>query len=168
MFLCVLFPLSLVHIDAAEMGVQTVEVTAAAVATPPAVNDVEKGNIHWGKNMQRWRNDNIDIAKGSYKHFISFFFFTWPFFPLSFRIKCAPAPSSDCKTIQSLMLCLPAFLPFWMRNSFDRFVCLRAETFFAAARNEVKKLRIHQHSDESPPLGEFPPPPQKKKDSRSS
>ena len=62
------------------MGVQTVEggttVTAAAASasapTHPthgghtaAFNDVEKGNIHWGKNMQRWRNDNIDIAKGS-------------------------------------------------------------------------------------------------------
>ena len=95
MFLCVLFPLSLVHIDAAEMGVQTVEVTAAAVATPPAVNDVEKGNIHWGKNMQRWRNDNIDIAKGSYTHFISFFFFlfffTWPFFSTFFSDQVRPS-----------------------------------------------------------------------------
>ena len=31
----------------------------------------EKGADHWGKNMQRWRNDNIDIAKGS----LSLFFY---------------------------------------------------------------------------------------------
>ena len=44
----------------AEMGVQTVEVAATAPS-----NDVEKGTVQWGRNMQRWRNDNIDIAKGS-------------------------------------------------------------------------------------------------------
>lgn len=42
------------------MGVQTVEVSAAFPR-----NDVEKGNLDWGKNMQRWRNDNVDISKGS-------------------------------------------------------------------------------------------------------
>jgi len=42
----------------AEMGVQTVEVAAAAPSS-----DVEKGTVQWGRNMQRWRNDNIDIAK---------------------------------------------------------------------------------------------------------
>lgn len=46
----------------AEMGVQTVEVAATAPS-----NDVEKGTVQWGRNMQRWRNDNIDIAKGSCK-----------------------------------------------------------------------------------------------------
>ena len=46
----------------AEMGVQTVEVAAAAPSS-----DVEKGTVQWGRNMQRWRNDNIDIAKGSCK-----------------------------------------------------------------------------------------------------
>jgi hypothetical protein len=139
MFLCVLFPLSLVHINAAEMGVQTVEVTAAAVATPPAVNDVEKGNIHWGKNMQRWRNDNIDIAKGSCKHFISYSIAcassssSLLHFSTFFSDQVRPAPSSGCKTIQCLLLCLAAFLPFGIGNSFDRFVCLRAETFLAPA-----------------------------------
>ena len=44
------------------MGVQTVEVAATAPS-----NDVEKGTVQWGRNMQRWRNDNIDIAKGSCK-----------------------------------------------------------------------------------------------------
>ena len=74
------------------MGVQTVEVSQrpgassssaagggmAAPSAPAAHNDVEKQGVfaaaqaagssagdQWGKNMQRWRNDNIDIAKGS-------------------------------------------------------------------------------------------------------
>ena len=72
------------------MGVQTVEVSgivgvvgqpqpqhqqhrpgslmttaAGAAATAGANLDAEKGADQWGKNMQRWRNDNIDIAKGS-------------------------------------------------------------------------------------------------------
>ena len=55
------------------MGVQAVEVLAPPTAVPP-VNDAEKGNIHWGKNMQRWRNDNIDIAKGSWLVFVLFLF----------------------------------------------------------------------------------------------
>ncbi|KAK4012810.1 hypothetical protein OUZ56_025066 [Daphnia magna] len=66
------------------MGVQTVEVSSAnrpgagslMSPAPPATgvatgtNDVEKGTTgqksgdQWGKNMQRWRNDNIDIGKG--------------------------------------------------------------------------------------------------------
>lgn len=64
------------------MGVQTVEVTSSnrpgSLMTPASTttgaaatgtNDVEKGAAastdQWGKNMQRWRNDNIDIGKGS-------------------------------------------------------------------------------------------------------
>ena len=67
------------------MGVQTVEVstgnrpgslmtpattttTTTTTATAPGTNDVEKAATsgdQWGKNMQRWRNDNIDIGKGS-------------------------------------------------------------------------------------------------------
>ena len=55
------------------MGVQTVEVSAAIPS-----NDVEKGTVQWGRNMQRWRNDNIDIAKGSWNtaifNILSFYF----------------------------------------------------------------------------------------------
>jgi hypothetical protein len=69
------------------MGVQTVEVSSvnrpSTLLPPPLVlpptttesrsiaitaSDVEKGATsadQWGKNMQRWRNDNIDIGKGS-------------------------------------------------------------------------------------------------------
>ena len=50
------------------MGVQTVEVSAAIPS-----NDVEKGTVQWGRNMQRWRNDNIDIAKGLWAIFHVFF-----------------------------------------------------------------------------------------------
>ena len=66
------------------MGVQTVEVASVASVNRPGslpppllpptttgsaltTSDVEKGASsadHWGKNMQRWRNDNIDIGKG--------------------------------------------------------------------------------------------------------
>lgn len=38
---------------------------AGAATTAGASTDAEKGADQWGKNMQRWRNDNIDIAKGS-------------------------------------------------------------------------------------------------------
>lgn len=62
------------------MGVQNVEVSAIRPVSllplppPPTTGtataaDVEKGATsadQWGKNMQRWRNDNIDIGKGSY------------------------------------------------------------------------------------------------------
>jgi hypothetical protein len=69
------------------MGVQTVEVSSvnrpSTLLPPPLVlpptttesrsiaitaSDVEKGATsadQWGKNMQRWRNDNIDIGTGS-------------------------------------------------------------------------------------------------------
>jgi hypothetical protein len=66
------------------MGVQTVEVSSAsrpgagslmspapALGVATGTNDVEKGATvqksgdQWGKNVQRWRNDNIDIGKGS-------------------------------------------------------------------------------------------------------
>ena len=69
---------------ASTMGVQTVEVSSAsrpgagslmspapALGVATGTNDVEKGATvqksgdQWGKNMQRWRNDNIDIGKGS-------------------------------------------------------------------------------------------------------
>lgn len=64
------------------MGVQTVEVSSvnrpSSLLPPPLLpptttvsaitaSDVEKGATsadQWGKNMQRWRNDNIDIGKG--------------------------------------------------------------------------------------------------------
>ena len=66
------------------MGVQTVEVASVASVNRPGslpppllpptttgsaltTSDVEKGASsadQWGKNMQRWRNDNIDIGKG--------------------------------------------------------------------------------------------------------
>ena len=63
------------------MGVQTVEVVSVnrpGSLPPPLLpptttgsalttSDVEKGASsadQWGKNMQRWRNDNIDIGKG--------------------------------------------------------------------------------------------------------
>ncbi len=125
MFLCVLFPLSLVHINAAEMGVQTVEVTAAAVATPPAVNDVEKGNIHWGKNMQRWRNDNIDIAKGSCKHFISYsiacvsllLLLHFSIFPLSFG-SSAPSALKRLQNYSMSFVMSRSFSTFWDRKLF--------------------------------------------------
>ncbi|XP_046455287.1 band 7 protein AGAP004871-like isoform X1 [Daphnia pulex] len=67
---------------ASTMGVQTVEVSSAsrpgagslmspapALGVATGTNDVEKGATvqksgdQWGKNMQRWRNDNIDIGK---------------------------------------------------------------------------------------------------------
>lgn len=71
--------------DIKKMGVQTVEVSASnrpgslmtpatttttgsATASATGANDVEKAATsgdQWGKNMQRWRNDNIDIGKGS-------------------------------------------------------------------------------------------------------
>ncbi|KAI9553465.1 hypothetical protein GHT06_021375 [Daphnia sinensis] len=62
------------------MGLHTVEVSSAIrpgslipLPPPPTTGtataaDVEKGASsadQWGKNMQRWRNDNIDIGKGT-------------------------------------------------------------------------------------------------------
>ncbi|KZS19104.1 Uncharacterized protein APZ42_014645 [Daphnia magna] len=61
------------------MGLHTVEVSSiirpgSLIPLPPppttgtaTAADVEKGATsadQWGKNMQRWRNDNIDIGKG--------------------------------------------------------------------------------------------------------
>lgn len=45
---------------ASHNDVEKVGVFATAVAAGSSAGD------QWGKNMQRWRNDNIDIAKGSW------------------------------------------------------------------------------------------------------